>query len=46
MGGISYEGRTDLYVIMNGALTGVRYKEEILNPIVRPALELVVQASL
>ena len=34
--GISYDGRTDLYVIRNGALIGVRYRDEILNPIVRP----------
>ena len=34
--GISYDGRTDLYVIRNGALTGVRYRDEILHPIVRP----------
>ena len=34
--GISYDGRTDLYVIRNGALTGVRYRDETLHPIVRP----------
>lgn len=34
--GISYDGRTDLYVIRNGSLTGVRYRDEILNPFVRP----------
>ena len=34
--GISYDGHTDLYVIRNGALTGVRYRDEILHPIVRP----------
>ena len=35
-GGISYDGCTDLYVIRNGSLTGVRYRDEILAPIVRP----------
>ena len=34
--GISYEGRTDLYVINRGALTALRYQDEILDPIVRP----------
>ena len=34
--GISVDGRTDLYVIRNGALTGLRYRDEILDPIVRP----------
>ena len=34
--GISYDGRGDLDVIRNGALTGVRYRDEILDPIVRP----------
>ena len=36
MGGISYDGHKDLYVIRNGALNGVRYRDEILHPIVRP----------
>ena len=36
MGGISYDGHTDLYVIRNGALNGVRYRDKILHPIVRP----------
>lgn len=35
-GGISLEGRTDLHVIANGTLTAVRYRDEILRPIVRP----------
>lgn len=35
-GGVSYDGRTDLYIIQNGALTGVRYVNEILNDYVRP----------
>ena len=34
-GGISYDGSTDLYVIRNGSLTGIRYRDEILAPIVR-----------
>ena len=34
--GISLRGRTDLYVIENGSLTGVRYRDEILHDIVRP----------
>ncbi|XP_062611745.1 uncharacterized protein LOC134273568 [Saccostrea cucullata] len=34
--GISYDGSTDLYVIRNGSLTGVCYRDEILAPIVRP----------
>ena len=35
-GGISFDGVTDLYVIQNGALTGVRYRDEILDVYVRP----------
>ena len=35
-GGISYEGRTDLYVKNGGTLTALRYRDEILDPIVRP----------
>ena len=34
-GGISYDGSTDLYVIRNGSLTGIRYRDEILAPIIR-----------
>jgi hypothetical protein len=34
-GGISYDGSTDLYVIRNRSLTGIRYRDEILAPIVR-----------
>jgi len=33
---ISLRGRTDLYVIENGSLTGVRYRDEILHDTVRP----------
>ncbi|KAI4889716.1 hypothetical protein NFI96_019413 [Prochilodus magdalenae] len=35
-GGISLEGRTDLYRLDNGTLTAIRYREEVLEPIVRP----------
>ena len=34
-GGIANEGRTNLYVI-NVSLTGMRYGDETLDPIVRP----------
>ncbi|KAK3519321.1 hypothetical protein QTP70_024525, partial [Hemibagrus guttatus] len=34
-GGISMEGRTDLYRLDNGTLTAIRYRHEILGPIVR-----------
>ena len=35
-GGISYEGRMDLYVINGGTLTALRYQDKILDPIVMP----------
>ncbi|GFW14691.1 transposable element Tcb2 transposase [Trichonephila clavipes] len=35
-GGISIDGRTDLYIIRYGPLTARRYKDEILRPIVVP----------
>ena len=35
MGGILYNRRTDLYVMRNGALNGVRHRDKILHPIVR-----------
>ena len=34
--GISYEGRSDLYVINGGTLPALRYQDEILGSIVRP----------
>ena len=34
--GICSGGRTDLYVIDRDALTGVRYRDKILHPIMRP----------
>ncbi|GFT84734.1 transposable element Tcb2 transposase [Trichonephila clavipes] len=35
-GGISIDGRTDLYIIREGPLTARRYRNEILRPIVVP----------
>ena len=35
-GVISMEGRTDLYRLENGSLTAIRYRDEILEPMVRP----------
>ncbi|GFW04777.1 transposable element Tcb2 transposase [Trichonephila clavipes] len=35
-GGISIDGRTDLYIIRDGHLTTRRYRDEILRPIVVP----------
>ncbi len=35
-GGISMEGCTDLYSLDNGTLTDIRYRDEILGPIVSP----------
>ncbi|GFT95107.1 transposable element Tcb2 transposase [Trichonephila clavipes] len=35
-GGISIDGRTDLYIIRDGPLTARRYRDEILRPIVEP----------
>ena len=35
-GGISLDGHTDLHVLQGGTLTAVRYRDEILGPIVRP----------
>ncbi|XP_062862680.1 probable G-protein coupled receptor 82 [Trichomycterus rosablanca] len=35
-GGISLEGRTALHVLARGTLTAIRYRDEILRPIVRP----------
>ncbi|GFX51086.1 transposable element Tcb2 transposase [Trichonephila clavipes] len=36
VGGISIDGRTDLYIIRDGPLTARRYRDEILRPIVVP----------
>ncbi|GFU03132.1 transposable element Tcb2 transposase [Trichonephila clavipes] len=35
-GGISIDGRTDLYISRNGPLTARRYRDEVLRPIVVP----------
>ncbi|GFW27805.1 transposable element Tcb1 transposase [Trichonephila clavipes] len=35
-GGISIDGRTDLYIIRDGPLTARQYRDEILRPIVVP----------
>ncbi|GBM85486.1 hypothetical protein AVEN_129612-1 [Araneus ventricosus] len=34
-GGIATNGRTDLYVFSGGSVTSVRYRDEILHPLVR-----------
>ncbi|KAL6459133.1 hypothetical protein MHYP_G00326050 [Metynnis hypsauchen] len=35
-GGISLEGRTALHVLARGSMTAIRYRDEILRPLVRP----------
>ncbi|GFV72161.1 transposable element Tcb2 transposase [Trichonephila clavipes] len=35
-GGISIDGRIDLYIIRDGPLTARRYRDEILRPIIVP----------
>ncbi|KAL7844027.1 hypothetical protein SRHO_G00225660 [Serrasalmus rhombeus] len=35
-GGISLEGRTALHVLARGSLTAIRYRDEILRPLVGP----------
>nr|KAG5707944.1 hypothetical protein BaRGS_031675 [Batillaria attramentaria] len=35
-GAISVQGKTDLHVFWNGTLTAIRYRDEILDPVVRP----------
>ena len=35
-GGISLEGRATLHVLARGILTAIRYRDEILRPIMRP----------
>ena len=35
-GGISMQGKTDLLVMENGTMNAVRYRDEVLHPIVRP----------
>jgi hypothetical protein len=41
--GISYDGRTDLHVFMNGSVTGQRYRDEILAQYVDPQAGAVGQ---
>ncbi|GFT81361.1 transposable element Tcb2 transposase [Trichonephila clavipes] len=41
-GGISIDGRTDLYIIRDGTLTARRYRDEILRPIVVPYAAAIV----
>ncbi|GFX10509.1 transposable element Tcb2 transposase [Trichonephila clavipes] len=41
-GGISSDGRTDLYIIRDGPLTARRYRDEIIRPIVVPYAALIV----
>ncbi|GFU18633.1 transposable element Tcb2 transposase, partial [Trichonephila clavipes] len=40
-GGISIDGRTDLYIIRDGPLTAHRYRDEILKPIVVPYIAAI-----
>lgn len=35
-GGISLDGSTELYVIRNGTLNAVKYRDEVLRPIEKP----------
>ncbi|GFV56826.1 transposable element Tcb2 transposase [Trichonephila clavipes] len=39
-GGISIDGRTDIYIIRDGPLTARRYRDEILRPIVTYAVAI------
>ncbi|GFX53762.1 transposable element Tcb2 transposase [Trichonephila clavipes] len=41
-GGISLDGRTDLYIIRDGPLTTRRYRDEIIRPIVVPYAAAIV----
>uniref|UniRef100_A0AAR2IPX8 Transposase Tc1-like domain-containing protein n=1 Tax=Pygocentrus nattereri TaxID=42514 RepID=A0AAR2IPX8_PYGNA len=45
-GGISLEGRTALHVLTRGSLTAIRYRDEILRPLVRPYAGAVGRRSL
>ena len=38
-GGISLEGRTDLYRLDNGTLTAIRYRMKSSDPLSEPTLE-------
>nr|KAG5687452.1 hypothetical protein BaRGS_030354 [Batillaria attramentaria] len=37
--GISVQGKTDLHVFWNGTLTAIRYRDEILDPVLGQALQ-------
>ncbi|GBM95554.1 hypothetical protein AVEN_249946-1 [Araneus ventricosus] len=39
--GIATNGRTDLYVFAGGSVTDVRYRDEILRPLMRPFIAAV-----
>ncbi|GBM49718.1 hypothetical protein AVEN_206217-1 [Araneus ventricosus] len=39
--GIATNGRTDLYVFSGGSVTAVRYRDEILHPLVRPFIAAI-----
>ncbi|CDQ68666.1 unnamed protein product [Oncorhynchus mykiss] len=40
-GGISLGGRTALHVLARGSLTAIRYRDEILRPLVRPYASVI-----
>lgn len=39
-GSIHFNGRTPLYILL-GSFTGLRYTDEIMRPLVQPALQAV-----
>lgn len=45
-GGICFDGRTDLHMFAGGTLTALRYRDEILDPIVRPFLAAMGNTSI
>nr|KAG5694363.1 hypothetical protein BaRGS_002217 [Batillaria attramentaria] len=38
-GRISFQGKADLHVFWNGTLTAIRYRDEILDPVLGQALQ-------
>ncbi len=42
--GVSIDGRTDLYVLDRGTMTAQRYRDKVLDPIVRPYAGAVSEA--
>ncbi len=36
LGGVSIDGRTDLHILDRGTVTAQRYRDEVLDPIVKP----------